>query len=63
MWEIENTQQDIDRGRIADPRNCAIAVVLKDEVAYEISVAGFIVIGKDLLQSDVRGSSLDRCLR
>ncbi len=48
MWKkIEVTQEDIDRGRIADPRNCAIAVVLKDEEAYEISVAGFIVIGKD----------------
>ena len=48
MWKkIEVTQEDIDRGRIADSRNCAIAVVLKDEEAYEISVAGLIVIGKD----------------
>lgn len=49
MWTgvIEVTQEDIDRGRIADPNNCAIAVVLKDEEAYEISVAGYIVIGKD----------------
>ena len=47
MWTIEITQEDIDRGRIADTRNCAIAVVLKDGEAYEISVAGLIVIGKD----------------
>lgn len=45
--KIEITQEDIDRGRIADPNNCAIAVVLKDGEAYEISVAGLIVIGKD----------------
>ncbi|MDE0183838.1 MAG: hypothetical protein OXP71_00110 [Candidatus Poribacteria bacterium] len=47
MWTIEITQEDIDRGRIADMRSCAIAVVLKDGQAYEISVAGLIVIGKD----------------
>ena len=47
MWTIEITQEDIDRGRIADTRSCAIAVVLKDGQAYEISVAGLIVIGKD----------------
>ena len=56
MWKIEVTQEDIDRGRIADTRNCAIAVVLKDEEAYEISVAGYIVIGKDCYKatSEVR---------
>ena len=47
MWTIEVTQEDIDRGRIADPNNCAIAVVLKDEEAYDVSVASLIVIGKD----------------
>ena len=47
MWTIEITQEDIDRGRIADPFGCAIAVALKDILAYDISVAGLIKIGKD----------------
>lgn len=44
---IEITQKDIDAGRIRDARGCAIAVALKEILAYDISVTGLITIGKD----------------
>ena len=45
--KIEITQKDIDAGRIRDARGCAIAVALKETLAYDISVTGLITIGKD----------------
>ena len=45
--KIEITQEDIDAGRIRDARGCAIAVALKETLAYDISVTGLITIGKD----------------
>ena len=47
MEKIEVTQADIDRGIVRDARGCAIAVALKDILAYDISVTNLIVIGKD----------------
>ncbi|RKU09310.1 hypothetical protein C6502_13470 [Candidatus Poribacteria bacterium] len=44
---IEITQHHIDTGKVMDAFNCAIAVGLKQEFAYEISVTSMIVIGKD----------------
>ena len=44
---IEITQEHIDTGRVGDAFNCAIAVGLKQDFAYEISVTSMIVIGKD----------------
>ena len=46
--EIQITQQDIDNGRRDHVAGCAIALGLKHEFAYEISVSrGWIWIGKD----------------
>ena len=45
--KIEITQQDIDTGKVRDAFGCAIAVALKQEFAYEISVTNVIRIGKD----------------
>lgn len=47
MEKIEVTQEHIDRGRIADPFGCAIAVASKDILAYDVSVTNLILIGKD----------------
>ena len=47
MEKIEVTQEDINRGIVRDARGCAIAAALKDILAYDISVASLIVIGKD----------------
>ena len=47
MERIEVTQEDIDRAQVRSARGCAIAVALKDILAYDIAVAGYIVIGKD----------------
>ena len=41
------TQEDIDRGVRRNASNCAIAVGLKEEFAYDISVTEVIRIGKD----------------
>ena len=41
------TQEDIDRGVRRSASNCAIAVGLKEEFAYDISVTDVIRIGKD----------------
>ena len=49
--KIQITQQHIDTGRVGDAFNCAIAVGLKQEFAYEISVTGVIQIGKDDYQA------------
>ena len=48
---IEITQHHIDTGRVGDAFNCAIAVGLKQEFAYEISVTSMIVIGKGAYQA------------
>lgn len=45
--KIPITQEHIDTGRVGDAFNCAIAVGLKGEFAYEISVTSMIVIGND----------------
>ena len=46
--EIEITQQDIDNGRRNHVAGCAIALGLKHDFAYELSVSlGWIWIGKD----------------
>ena len=47
MERIEVTQEDIDRAQVRSARGCAIAVALKDILAYDISVTNLIVIGKD----------------
>ena len=47
MEKIAVTQEDIDRGIVRDARGCAIAVALKDILAYDISVTNVILIGKD----------------
>ena len=49
--KVPITQQHIDTGRVGDAFNCAIAVGLKQEFAYEISVTGVIQIGKDDYQA------------
>ena len=49
---IEITQQDIDNGRKGYTRGCAIALGLKHDFAYELSVSrGWIWIGKDYYQT------------
>ena len=40
--KIQITQEHIDTGRVGDAFNCAIAVGLKQEFAYEISVTSMI---------------------
>lgn len=45
--KIRITQEHIDTGKVMDAFNCAIAVGLKGEFAYEISVTSMIVIGND----------------
>ncbi len=45
--KIHITQEDIDKGVQRSASNCAIAVGLKGEFAYDISVTGVIRIGKD----------------
>ena len=50
--KIQITQEHIDTGRVGDAFNCAIAVGLKQEFAYEISVTSMIVIGKDCFQAE-----------
>ena len=49
--KIQITQQHIDTGRVGDAFNCAIAVGLRQEFAYEIGVASWIRIGKDNYQA------------
>ena len=49
--KIQITQEDIDKGVRRNASNCAIAVGLKQEFAYEISVTGVIQIGKDNYQA------------
>ena len=49
--KIPITQEHIDTGRVGDAFNCAIAVGLKGEFAYEISVTRMIVIGNDAYQA------------
>ena len=52
MMKIEITQQDIDNGMKDRVDGCAIALGLKHEFTYEISVApGWIWIGKDWYQA------------
>lgn len=50
--KIQITQKHIDTGRMGDAFNCAIAVGLKQEFAYEISVTSMIVIGKNCFQAE-----------
>lgn len=50
--KIQITQEDIDRGVRRSASNCAIAVGLKEEFAYEISVTNMIVIGNDAYQAE-----------
>ena len=45
------TQQDIDTGKVRDAFGCAIAVGLKQEFAYNISVTDVIRIGNDNYQA------------
>lgn len=49
---IQITQEHIDTGKVGDAFNCAIAVGLKGEFAYEISVTSMIVIGNDAYQAE-----------
>ena len=49
--EIQITQQDIDNGIRRNASNCAIAVGLKQEFAYDISVTDVIRIGNDPYQA------------
>ena len=49
--KIQITQQDIDRGVRRNASNCAIAVGLKQEFAYDISVSSVIRIGNDNYQA------------
>ena len=49
--KIQITQQDIDNGKVRDVSGCAIAIALKQELAYKIKVAGLILIGKDYYQA------------
>ncbi len=51
MEKIQITQQHIDTGRVGDAFNCAIAVGLKQEFAYEISVTDVVRIGNDPYQA------------
>ena len=50
--KIQITQEHINTGRVGDAFNCAIAVGLKGEFAYEISVTSMIVIGNDAYQAE-----------
>ena len=45
--KVPITQQHIDTGKVMDVFNCAIAVGLKQEFTYDISVTDVIRIGKD----------------
>ena len=45
--KIEITQQDIDSGVRRSPFDCAIAVGLKQEFAYNVSVTDIVRVGKD----------------
>ena len=49
--EIQITQQDIDNGIRRNASKCAIAVGLKGEFAYDISVTDVIRIGNDPYQA------------
>ncbi len=49
--KIQITQQDIETGKVRDVFGCAIAVALKQEFAYEISVTSVIRIGNDCFQA------------
>ncbi len=49
--KIQITQQDIDNGRKDHVAGCPIALGLNQEFAYEISVSGWICIGKDYYQA------------
>ena len=49
--KIQITQEHIDTGKVGNAFNCAIAVGLKQEFAYGISVTGMIVIGNDAYQA------------
>jgi hypothetical protein len=49
--KIQITQHHIDTGKVKDAFGCAIAVALKQEFAYEISVSNVIRIGKDCFQA------------
>ena len=50
--KIRITQEHIDTGKVGSALNCAIAVGLKGEFAYEISVTSMIVIGNDCFQAE-----------
>ena len=50
--KIQITQEHIDTGKVGNAFNCAIAVGLKQEFAYEISVTRMIVIGNDCFQAE-----------
>ncbi len=50
--KIEITQEHIDTGKVGNAFNCAIAVGLKQEFAYEISVTNMIVIGNDCFRAE-----------
>ena len=45
--KIQITQEDIDKGVRRNASNCAIAVGLKQEFTYDISITDVIRIGKD----------------
>jgi len=49
--KIRITQQDIDTAVRDDAFGCAIAVALNREFDYEISVSGWIRVGKDYYQA------------
>ena len=49
--KIQITQEDIDKGVRRNASNCAIAVGLKQEFAYNISVTDVIRIGNDPYQA------------
>ena len=50
--KIQITQEHIDTGKVGSAFNCAIAVGLKQEFAYEVSVTSMIVIGNDAYQAE-----------
>ena len=49
--KIQITQEDIDKGLRRNASNCAIAVGLKQEFAYGISVTDVLQIGNDDYQA------------
>ena len=49
--KIRITPQDINNGRKDYAPGCAIAVALNREFDYEISVSGWIRVGKDYYQA------------